>query len=401
MWLCDKIPKTFKQWYIIKTTPVCNVTWKFVRSGGLGPLGTVDPFQSYTAFPRESISFPDLQKSHVSETLFLTVELSILDLVFINQGQTARDAIQNSVQVAQAAEEFGYHRIWIAEHHNFPSIASAATSVVIGHIAGATKSIRVGAGGIMLPNHSPLVIAEQFGTLESLYPNRIDLGLGRAPGTDQLTLRALRRDPMASQHFPEDVKELLHLLSSESNNDSVKAIPGIGTNVPVWILGSSLFGAQLAALLGLPFAFASHFAPNYLKDAIQIYQKQFRPSKYLQEPYVMMAMNVVAADTEEEAEFLFTSVQQSFLGILRNRRAPFPPPVPSMDPLWSEPEKQMANQMLSISAVGTKSKVQAKIKNLLQDIKVNELMIVSSIFDTKKRIRSLEILMEIQDQIET
>jgi luciferase family oxidoreductase group 1 len=327
------------------------------------------------------------------------VELSILDLVFINQGETPRDAIQNSVQVAKVAESLGYKRIWIAEHHNFPSIASAATSVVIGHIASHTNTIRVGAGGIMLPNHSPLVIAEQFGTLESLYPNRIDLGLGRAPGTDQLTLRALRRDAMATQHFPEDVKELIEYLSSEKEEGKVNAIPGFGTNVPVWILGSSLFGAQLAALLGLPFAFASHFAPTYLKDAVSIYKKQFRPSAHLEKPYVMMAMNVIAADSDPEAEYLFSSVQQSFLGILRNKRAPFPPPVASMDLLWSETEKQMANQMLSISAVGDAKTIKSKINQILSDIVVDELMVVSSIFDTSKRIRSLEILMGIKDQI--
>lgn len=327
------------------------------------------------------------------------MELSILDLVFINQGETPRDAIQNSVQVAKAAESLGYKRIWIAEHHNFPSIASAATSVVIGHIASHTNTIRVGAGGIMLPNHSPLVIAEQFGTLESLYPNRIDLGLGRAPGTDQLTLRALRRDAMASQHFPEDVKELIEYLSSEKEEGKVNAIPGFGTNVPVWILGSSLFGAQLAALLGLPFAFASHFAPTYLKDAVSIYKKQFRPSAHLEKPYVMMAMNVIAADSDPEAEYLFSSVQQSFLGILRNKRTPFPPPIASMDLLWSETEKQMANQMLSISAVGDAKTIKSKINQILSDIVVDELMVVSSIFDTSKRIRSLEILMGIKDQI--
>ncbi|MCW7503295.1 LLM class flavin-dependent oxidoreductase [Leptospira paudalimensis] len=327
------------------------------------------------------------------------MKLSILDLVFINQGQTTKEAIQNSVRVAKAVETFGYHRIWIAEHHNFPSIASAATSVVIGHLAEQTKSIRVGAGGIMLPNHSPLVIAEQFGTLESLYPNRIDLGLGRAPGTDQLTLRALRRDPMASQHFPEDVKELLEYLSSDRKEGMVNAIPGYGTNVPVWILGSSLFGAQLAALLGLPFAFASHFAPTHLKDAVTIYKKQFRPSQYLQSPYVMIAMNVVAADTDVEANHLFTSVEQSFLGILRNKRAPFPPPVSSMDDLWSEQEKQMAKQMLSVSAVGSKETIVKKINKIQEEIQANELIVVSSVYDTDKRIRSFEILMEVQNQI--
>lgn len=328
--------------------------------------------------------------------VFLMVKLSILDLIFINEGNTAKDALANSVRVAKAAESLGYHRIWVAEHHNFPSIASAATSVVIGHLAGHTKKIRIGAGGIMLPNHSPLVIAEQFGTLESLYPGRIDLGLGRAPGTDQLTLRALRRDAMSSQTFPDDVQELLTYFEDDGNQLQVRAIPGMGTHVPVWILGSSLFGAQLAAILGLPYAFASHFAPAALMEAISIYRKQFRPSAYLEKPYVMVGVNVIAADTDKEAKFLFTSSQQSFTRILRNARSTFPPPIEDIDSYWSPQEKQMASQMLSYSVVGAKETVKEGITKILEETKADELMTVTSVYDTDAKIRSLEILSKLE-----
>ncbi|TGK95268.1 LLM class flavin-dependent oxidoreductase [Leptospira brenneri] len=323
-------------------------------------------------------------------------KLSILDLVFINEGNTVTDALSNSVRVAKEAEKLGYHRIWVAEHHNFPSIASAATSVVIGHLAGHTKSIRIGAGGIMLPNHSPLVIAEQFGTLESLYPGRIDLGLGRAPGTDQLTLRALRRDPMSSQQFPEDVQELLSYFEDNHEPLQVNAIPGKGTHVPVWILGSSLFGAQLAAMLGLPYAFASHFAPGALMEAISIYRKQFRPSSYLEKPYVMVGVNVIAAETDKEAKFLFTSSQQSFTRILRNRRGTFPPPIEDIESYWSPEEKSIASQMLSYSVVGSRETVQAGIAKILEETKADELMTVTSVYDTDAKIRSLEILANLE-----
>ncbi|TGK49240.1 LLM class flavin-dependent oxidoreductase [Leptospira kanakyensis] len=326
-------------------------------------------------------------------------QLSILDLVFINEGNTPKDALTNSVRVAQAAENLGYHRIWVAEHHNFPSIASAATSVVIGHLAGHTKSIRIGAGGIMLPNHSPLVIAEQFGTLESLYPGRIDLGLGRAPGTDQLTLRALRRDAMSSQTFPEDVKELLSYFEDDGNQLQVRAIPGTGTHVPVWILGSSLFGAQLAAMFGLPYAFASHFAPDALMEAITIYRKQFRPSKYLDKPYVMVGVNVIAAETDKEANFLFTSSQQSFTRILRNRRGTFPPPIDDIESYWSPEEKQIASRMLSYSVVGSPETVKTGITKVLEETKADELMTVTSVYDTDAKIKSLELLAKLQLEV--
>ncbi|TGL87170.1 LLM class flavin-dependent oxidoreductase [Leptospira congkakensis] len=326
-------------------------------------------------------------------------QLSILDLVFINEGNTPKDALANSVRVAQAAESLGYHRIWVAEHHNFPSIASAATSVVIGHLAGHTKSIRIGAGGIMLPNHSPLVIAEQFGTLESLYPGRIDLGLGRAPGTDQLTLRALRRDAMSSQTFPEDVKELLSYFEDDGNQLQVRAIPGTGTHVPVWILGSSLFGAQLAAMFGLPYAFASHFAPDALMEAITIYRKQFRPSQYLDKPYVMVGVNVIAAETDKEASFLFTSSQQSFTRILRNRRGTFPPPIEDIESYWSPEEKQIASRMLSYSVVGSPETVKAGITKVLEETKADELMTVTSVYDTDAKIKSLELLAKLELEV--
>lgn len=328
--------------------------------------------------------------------VIVMAKFSILDLVFINEGNTPKDALANSVRVAIAAESLGFHRIWVAEHHNFPAIASAATSVVIGHLAGNTKTIRIGAGGIMLPNHSPLVIAEQFGTLESLYPGRIDLGLGRAPGTDQLTLRALRRDSMSAQSFPEDVKELLNYFEDDANQLQVRAIPGMGTHVPVWILGSSLFGAQLAAILGLPYAFASHFAPGALMEAISIYRKQFRPSVYLDKPYVMVGMNVIAADTDKEAKFLFTSSQQSFTRILRNARGTFPPPIEDIDSYWSPQEKQMASQMLSYSVVGAPDTIKVGIKKVLEETKADELMTVTSVYDTDAKIRSLEILAKLE-----
>lgn len=328
--------------------------------------------------------------------VFLMAKFSILDLVFINEGNTAKEALANSVRVAKVAESLGYHRIWVAEHHNFPSIASAATSVVIGHLAGHTKTIRIGAGGIMLPNHSPLVIAEQFGTLESLYPGRIDLGLGRAPGTDQLTLRALRRDAMSAQSFPEDVKELLAYFEDDDHQLQIRAIPGMGTHIPVWILGSSLFGAQLAAILGLPYAFASHFAPGALMEAISIYRKQFRPSRYLDKPYVMVGVNVIAADTDKEAKHLFTSSQQSFTRILRNMRGTFPPPIEDIDSYWTPQEKQMASQMLSYSVVGAPNTVKAGIQKVLEETKADELMTVTSIYDTDKKIRSLEILANLE-----
>ena len=318
--------------------------------------------------------------------------LSILDLVFINDGSDAKTALDNSVIAAQAAEQLGYKRLWVAEHHNMPGIGSAATSVVIGHLAAHTKTIRVGAGGIMLPNHSPLVIAEQFGTLATLYPGRIELGLGRAPGTDQRTMRALRREPMAAQSFPDDVVELQQLFSEEAKHNVVQAFPGSGLEVPLWILGSSTFGAQLAAQLGLPYAFASHFAPAQLDEALAVYRRYFRPSKQLDKPYAMIGANIVAADTDEEARFHFTSLQQAFTNMTRGKRGQFPKPINDIETYWSPTEKAMASQMLECSIVGQKETVRIGLQRLIEKTQADEVMLTSSIYDLESRLKSLAIV---------
>jgi len=323
------------------------------------------------------------------------VPLSILDLVPVIVGETPRDALRKSLDLIQHAERFGYKRFWVAEHHNMTGIASAATSVVIGYLAGGTSSIRVGSGGIMLRNHSPLVIAEQFGTLESLYPGRIDLGLGRAPGTDQRTLRALRRDPMRADDFPQDVLELQSFMSAVQPGQAapvVRAVPGRGTEVPIWILGSSTFGAELAAALGLPYAFASHFAPDALFDALDIYRKQFRPSKQLDHPYAMVGVNVVAADTDEEARRLFTTVQQSFTNLLRGSPGKLQPPIADIEEYWTPPEKHLASRMLKHSIVGSPETVRRDLESFISLTKADELMVVCSIYDHAARIRSYEIV---------
>ena len=317
---------------------------------------------------------------------------SVLDLAPIPQGSTPGESLRHSLELAQAAERFGYTRYWLAEHHNFPGIASAATSVVIGHIAGGTKTIRVGAGGIMLPNHSPLVIAEQFGTLESLYPGRIDLGLGRAPGTDQLTWRALRRDSGSAERFPQDVQELRALLGPAQPGQSIHAVPGTGTNVPLWILGSSLFGAQLAAHLGLPFAFASHFAPDSIDEALTIYRARFKPSAQLAAPYAMIGVNVVAADTDEAARKLFTSVQQAFIGIVRNARTQLPPPIDDIEAHWSPAEKVYIGRMLRFGFAGSAVTVRERLKDALAQTGADEVMVTSMVYDHSARVRSYEIL---------
>jgi luciferase family oxidoreductase group 1 len=322
------------------------------------------------------------------------IPLSILDLVPVALGSTPREALHRSLELAQNAERFGYKRFWVAEHHNMTGIASAATSVVIGYLAGGTKKIRVGSGGIMLPNHSPLVIAEQFGTLESLYPGRIDLGLGRAPGTDQMTLRALRRDPARADNFPDDVQELQAFLSEAVHGQAVRAVPGAGTNVPIWILGSSLFGAQLAAALGLPYAFASHFAPDLLLDALDIYRAQFRPSRQLDKPYAMAGINVIAADTDVEARRLFTTVQQSFTNLVRGRGGQMQPPIDDIETYWSPTEKFHALRMLKYSIAGAPATVRDTLQNFASVTKADELMIVSSVYDPAARIRSYEIIAE-------
>lgn len=320
------------------------------------------------------------------------VPLSILDLVRITQTTDARGALDNSRDLARHAEAWGYRRIWIAEHHNFPGIASAATSLVISHIAAGTHTIRVGAGGIMLPNHSPLVIAEQFGTLARLFPDRIDLGLGRAPGTDPLTVRALRTSPAAAEAFPQDVLELQSYFEPAQPGQHIQAVPAAGTGVPLWILGSSHFGAVLAADLGLPYSFASHFAPQQLSSALQIYRSRFRPSKQLDRPYAMVGVNVIAADTDEEARRLFTTQQMSFVNMFRGARSLSQPPIGDIESYWSPPEKAQAMQMLARSIVGSPRTVSAGMGALVAETGADELIIVSDVYEHAARLRSFEII---------
>ena len=317
---------------------------------------------------------------------------SVLDLAPIPQGKTPADALRNTLDLAQHAERWGYRRFWLAEHHNMVGIASAATAVVIGYVAAGTSSIRVGAGGIMLPNHSPLVIAEQFGTLETLYPGRIDLGLGRAPGTDQRTLLALRRDPTAADTFPQDVLELQALLGPLQPGQFVQAVPGAGLNVPIWILGSSLFGAQLAAMLGLPYAFASHFAPAALHEALRVYRARFQPSHQLDRPHAMVGVNVIAADTDAEAQRLFTSVQQQFANRFRGARGQLPPPVDDIETYWSAAEKEQASAMLACSFVGSRETVARGLNRFVEETAADEVMVAAAIYDHAARLRSYEIL---------
>jgi luciferase family oxidoreductase group 1 len=322
--------------------------------------------------------------------------LSILDLAPIVEGATAGDALRNSLDLAQHAERWGYERFWLAEHHNLSGIASAATSVVIAHIAAGTSTIRVGAGGVMLPNHAPLVIAEQFGTLEALHPGRIDLGLGRAPGTDHVTTRALRRDVRGADTFPQDVLELQALLGDERPGQAVRAIPGVGSHIPLWILGSSLYGAQLAAALGLPYAFASHFAPAALLPALETYRSQFRPSEQLQEPYAVVAANVIAADDDAEARRLFTSVQQSFANIFRGGRSRLPPPVDDIEAYWTPDEKHQVTAMLSRSFVGSPATVRDGLDRFVAETGADEVIVAAAIHDHAARLRSYELLAELR-----
>ncbi len=326
---------------------------------------------------------------------------SILDLAHIIQGATPADALRNSLDLARHAERWGYRRYWLAEHHNMTGIASAATAVVIGHVAAGTKTIRVGAGGIMLPNHSPMVIAEQFGTLEALFPGRIDLGLGRAPGTDQRTLRALRRDPAGADSFPQDVVDLKALLGPVQPGQTVQAVPGAGTNVPIWILGSSTFGAQLAAMLGLPYAFASHFAPDSLLTALKVYRGAFKPSESLDQPYAMVGVNAVVAETDAEARRLFTSAQQSFASLVRGTRGQLPPPIDDIEAFWSLAEKAQASRMLSYAAVGTPETVRRQLALILDQTAADELMVVSAIYDHAARLRSYELLADVRGALGT
>lgn len=328
------------------------------------------------------------------------IPFSILDLSPIPQGATAGVALRNSLDLAQHAEVWGYKRFWLAEHHNMPGIASAATSVVIGHVAGGTKTIRVGAGGIMLPNHSPLVIAEQFGTLASLYPDRIDLGLGRAPGTDQPTARALRRNiASTSDNFPQDVEELQSYFEPAEPNQRIRAVPGSGLRVPIWLLGSSLFSAQLAAELGLPFAFASHFAPADMMQALQLYRTHFKPSRQLDRPYVMLGLNALVAETDAQARFLFSSVQQAFTNLRRGTPDQIPPPIEDIDSYWSPAEKASAGMTLLCSAVGSPDTVERSLLNFIEGTQPDEILTTAHIYDHAARLRSFELLAEIRARL--
>lgn len=323
------------------------------------------------------------------------IPLSVLDLVPVAEGQEPADALRNSRALAQAAERYGYTRYWVAEHHNMVGIASAATAVVISHLAAGTKTIRVGAGGIMLPNHSPLVIAEQFGTLEALFPGRIDLGLGRAPGTDQIAMRAMRRDPAASDQFPEDVLELQALLGDPVDGQAYRAVPGEGTHIPLWILGSSLYGAQLAAMLGLSYAFASHFAPDALVQALEIYRARFRPSAQAARPYAVACVNVVVADNDAEAKRLFTTIQQRFVSMVRGTRGKLQPPIDDIETYWSPLEKAQASRMLARSFVGSPQTVRQSLEAFIAETGVDELMVACALYDHQARLRSYELLSQI------
>lgn len=324
---------------------------------------------------------------------------SVLDLSPIAEGSDAAQSFKNTLDLAQHVESWGYQRYWLAEHHGMPGIASAATSVLIGHVAAGTSTIRIGAGGIMLPNHSPLVIAEQFGTLASIFPGRIDLGLGRAPGSDHITARALRRNLAAEDTFPQDVIELIDYFSTEPKGP-VKAVPGTGLNVPIWILGSSLFGAQLAAALGLPYAFASHFAPAQMMQAIETYRETFQPSEHLAKPYVMLGFNVFAADTDEEAQFLASSMQQAFINMRSGHPSKLQPPIADFWNLIGAPERALLNQVLSCSAIGAEEKVLEEMTAFIAETEADELMITSQIFDHKARLHSYEITAKIYNELQ-
>ncbi|NRF68926.1 LLM class flavin-dependent oxidoreductase [Aquincola sp. S2] len=322
--------------------------------------------------------------------------LSILDLAPIVEGSDAAEALRRTLDLAQHAEAWGYKRFWLAEHHNMDGIACSATAVLVGHVAGGTKSIRVGSGGVMLPNHAPLTVAESFGTLATLYPGRIDLGLGRAPGTDQATARALRRH-LATEHedaFPQDVLELQAYLGDAQPDQAVRAIPGVGTQVPIWLLGSSLYSAQLAAYLGLPFAFASHFAPDLLLQALEVYRSAYRPSKDWPKPHAMVGANVIVADSDDEAARLFTSLQQRFLGMQRGQRGPLPRPIDpaAMAALWNPREQAGVERMLAASAVGSPDTAKRQLDALIERTRADELIVACAVHDHAARLRSYELL---------
>ena len=327
------------------------------------------------------------------------MKLSILDLAPVVEGATPADALRNAADLARHAEAWGYHRFWLAEHHNMVGIASAATAVCIAHVAAATKMIRVGAGGVMLPNHAPLVIAEQFGTLDALFPGRIDLGIGRAPGTDQRTMRALRRSMDNADNFPRDVQEVLAFLAPAEPNQLVQAVPGGGANVPVWILGSSTFGAQLAGILGLPYAFASHFAPDYLFHALKAYRERFQPSEYRDRPYAMAGVQAIVAETDAEARRLFTSMQQAFTNMQRNTRGRLQPPIDDIDTYWTPAEKAQAQHMLTYAFVGSPETVRDALRAFAEKTGVDEIMVAGSVYDHAARLRSYELLAGIAGEI--
>jgi luciferase family oxidoreductase group 1 len=328
------------------------------------------------------------------------VPFSVLDLAPVNAGGTINESFRNTLALARHAERWGYRRFWLAEHHNMTGIASAATAVLIGYVAGGTERIRVGSGGVMLPNHAPLVIAEQFGTLESLYPGRIDLGVGRAPGTDQRTMRALRRNLASGEDdFPRDVSELQSYFAPVREGQSVRAVPGAGLNVPVWLLGSSLFSAQLAARLGLPFAFASHFAPDYLMPALDVYRRQFQPSGALEKPYAMLGINVFAADTDAEARRLFTSLQQQFVNLRRGQPGLLQSPEETTPERWSDGERAGIEHALAYSVVGSPETVQRRLAAFIEATGADELMVTAQIFDQMARLRSFEIVAGVRDDL--
>lgn len=325
----------------------------------------------------------------------IQIPVSVLNLAPIRKGQRPKEAIEAMIDLAQATEKMGYNRYWVAEHHNTPTLVSSATSILIKHVLEHTENIRVGSGGIMLPNHSPLVVAEQFGTMASIYPNRLDLGLGRAPGTDMMTANALRRSQNDSVYtFPEDVKALLTYFGAAERQGYVKAYPGVETNVPLYILGSSTDSAYLAAKLGLPYVFASHFAPRYMEEAISIYRNRFQPSECLDAPYMIVCLNVVGAESVEEAKYESTTMQQFFLNVVRGSQNPLSPPVEDMDSLWSLPEKEMATSMSSVTLLGDKDSIREQLSSFQEKYNVDELMAVSYIFDPEKQKRSYQILKE-------
>ncbi|CAK9892014.1 MULTISPECIES: LLM class flavin-dependent oxidoreductase [Pseudomonas] len=321
------------------------------------------------------------------------IKISTLDLVPVRADSGPAQSLRNSLDLAQHVEKFGYNRFWVAEHHNMDGIASSATSVLLSYLAGGTSTIRVGAGGVMLPNHAPLVIAEQFGTLASLYPGRIDLGLGRAPGSDQMTARALRRERSGSaDDFPEDVEELMRYLGPRTPEQKVIAVPGYGTEVPIWLLGSSLFSAQLAGMRGLPYAFASHFAPRYMHEAIRVYRNHFQPSAVLDKPYVMLGVPLVAAETDEQADYLATSVYQRILALMRGQSLVQRPPVDTMDGLWLPHEREAVGSFLGLAMVGSPEKIRAKLEVLLEQTEADELIFTCDLYEHADRIRSYELL---------